>query len=664
LNKKEKYLGISPVIATIIVVAVTIAISIAIAFWLSGIIGATGYGTRPLKLAIYGDMDVKGIAVGSQFKITIKNLGGDPVYIDFIMIDGKYEALILHARNSTNHSKLMEDGKTIMIDPGETVDIYGIVRNVTLDPSTTHEVEIHTALGLEFNRPIKAVYCGIGVGGTSGGSPGPFGRGAFSTGVKRGDGNIAGILKDTVRNRLGDALSNGRIEIYALGNETPLYEWNLPSDVATLAPNEEKELKVYFPIPVKYVDHPLIVKLVYFDSKGRREEFAYYMDPPTPLRIYILYVEGAPGQWINPTTFRNKAMQYLYNPQITVIDTLEKYIDLLENGSDMPGAIIINCYGESLLGPNMTLDKKWYSKWGGRIYSANLSYAPYNNPNDITVVYIPKDWPIWYHYVANKIKDKGFVWVNPIGIFAWYYTTKSRPSYGSPPLPQYNYWDVPYYYYSTDSPPYEPFFQKVHLHVDPSSSNYQIGCGGGSTEDIKDLFYATYAVYNGHKYTKAAVGGRGFKEFIGIDFPDAWGDEHPFLQEYGDADKRSEIEDLEKMFNQTFPEVIHNYHHIPDPYRALNWCSIHKNVAGLVVFWFYTTEGIITHGSGHFNGTDYPYAMVVLRMGNGFFINNGLPIIGNWNTENPSIDPEDFTAMAAIYFAAYTYVKHYILGDI
>ena len=76
-------LGISPVVATVILVAVAIVIAIAVAFWASGLVGIF---TRFEKLEItsaYADV------TNSQVVLVVKNTGSSDTVIDMILINGK-----------------------------------------------------------------------------------------------------------------------------------------------------------------------------------------------------------------------------------------------------------------------------------------------------------------------------------------------------------------------------------------------------------------------------------------------------------------------------------------------------------------------------------------------------------------------------------------------
>ncbi len=72
--------GISPVVATVILVAVAIVIAIAVAFWASGLVGVF---TRFEKIEIqtaYWD--------GEQVVVIAKNTGSSPAVVDMILVNG------------------------------------------------------------------------------------------------------------------------------------------------------------------------------------------------------------------------------------------------------------------------------------------------------------------------------------------------------------------------------------------------------------------------------------------------------------------------------------------------------------------------------------------------------------------------------------------------
>jgi hypothetical protein len=74
--------GISPVVATVILVAVAIVIAIAVAFWASGLVGVF---TRFEKIEIqsaYWD------TAASRVIVIAKNTGSSPTVVDMILVNG------------------------------------------------------------------------------------------------------------------------------------------------------------------------------------------------------------------------------------------------------------------------------------------------------------------------------------------------------------------------------------------------------------------------------------------------------------------------------------------------------------------------------------------------------------------------------------------------
>jgi flagellin-like protein len=79
--KGRKNSGISPVVATVILVAVAIVIAIAVAFWASGLVGVF---TRFEKIEI-----VSAYWNGSQVVVIAKNTGSSDAVVDAIFVNGR-----------------------------------------------------------------------------------------------------------------------------------------------------------------------------------------------------------------------------------------------------------------------------------------------------------------------------------------------------------------------------------------------------------------------------------------------------------------------------------------------------------------------------------------------------------------------------------------------
>jgi FlaG/FlaF family flagellin (archaellin) len=119
--------GISPVVATVILVAVAIVIAIAVAFWASGLVGVF---TRFEKIEIQSAYwDSSG---GGRVIVIAKNSGSSPAVVDMVIVNG--------IPCSTGISVQLSIGGTapFTVTPGATcVQTGGI----------TNEIALHTTSG-------------------------------------------------------------------------------------------------------------------------------------------------------------------------------------------------------------------------------------------------------------------------------------------------------------------------------------------------------------------------------------------------------------------------------------------------------------------------------------------------------------------------------------
>jgi len=125
-NKKSK--GISPVIATIIMVAVAIVISIAAAFWLTGLMGSfTTY--ENIRITAYANRSGNNYIIN----VTIHNVGITNVTINQILIEGGMKGTI-------------EPSLPYFVNPGDS-KTFGITGYATRDfpPGRTVRVTVITA---------------------------------------------------------------------------------------------------------------------------------------------------------------------------------------------------------------------------------------------------------------------------------------------------------------------------------------------------------------------------------------------------------------------------------------------------------------------------------------------------------------------------------------
>jgi len=141
LNNK----GISPVIATVILVAVAIAIAIAVAFWMTGIIGLF---TRFEKIEItYIYADKKDSTW--EINLKVKNTGTADATIDEIFINGKPASSA-----GATVSPSVGGGNTYTLSAGAEAT-FTITIGTGFTSGQSIEVKVHTASGQEYPKLVN-----------------------------------------------------------------------------------------------------------------------------------------------------------------------------------------------------------------------------------------------------------------------------------------------------------------------------------------------------------------------------------------------------------------------------------------------------------------------------------------------------------------------------
>jgi len=394
--------AVSPVVATVILVAIAITLAIAFAFWASGLLGAIGYGTRPVKLAIYSDLEL----YGGYFVILVKNLGSDIVFIDKIFIDGKPVSYIFDAQTYPPPGDvrwMYEAGSGIIvyINPGETVQIKGVIKNITLAPGVTHEVTLHTTLGFEFHRALHARVV----------SPMAFPSGgivAYNTGLK--DPNdpskrlIFVYLK--VRNQWQDDLEIYKVEFYNPDTREKVGEEELANPLV-IAPGEEWEPKNLSDlIRVSINPGEYIVNVTWRCGKRGGGLASFVNVGSEVIKAYVIYItiddedlsnvinEKYPAWHRDPQPFVDILQQYF---DVIIISNMSQLKDFIENPPD-GHYIVINAHSEPLPIPKAYLDangglsgfrdsvKEWHEKIkdlvsGGRVWTQPTGYPFWGTAN-------------------------------------------------------------------------------------------------------------------------------------------------------------------------------------------------------------------------------------------------------------------------------------------
>jgi FlaG/FlaF family flagellin (archaellin) len=116
--------GISPVVATVILVAVAIVIAIAVAFWASGLVGVFTRFEKIEIQAAYWD--------GNQVVVIAKNSGSSPTKVDMILVNGRV------CQNNVNVDLDIGATHTFNVQTGA---------NCVQTGGVTNEIALHTTSG-------------------------------------------------------------------------------------------------------------------------------------------------------------------------------------------------------------------------------------------------------------------------------------------------------------------------------------------------------------------------------------------------------------------------------------------------------------------------------------------------------------------------------------
>jgi flagellin-like protein len=139
--------GISPVIATVILVAVAITVSVSVAYWMGGI---SSLYTRLEKIEIQSIVAVKGVAGNYTITLAVKNTGSADATIDSVFINGK--PLSQFSGVTSN----LAVGGTSCIAGGSATVRVNVPANAgaPFTVGTTLEVKLHTAAGKDYPQMV------------------------------------------------------------------------------------------------------------------------------------------------------------------------------------------------------------------------------------------------------------------------------------------------------------------------------------------------------------------------------------------------------------------------------------------------------------------------------------------------------------------------------
>jgi len=137
----RRRVGISPVVATVILVAVAIVIAIAVAFWASGLVGVF---TRFEKIEIqsaYPDTQQQVVVV------IAKNTGSSPAVIDRVFINGRPDDRIQRCQINVQGGAPPPGGNGLVaLDVGDQA-IFNVPFACVTTGGVTNEIALHTTSG-------------------------------------------------------------------------------------------------------------------------------------------------------------------------------------------------------------------------------------------------------------------------------------------------------------------------------------------------------------------------------------------------------------------------------------------------------------------------------------------------------------------------------------
>jgi flagellin-like protein len=146
--KGRKKSGISPVVATVILVAVAIVIAIAVAFWASGLVGIFTRFEKLEILSAYQDP-----VHTNEIKIRVRNTGSSPTSVTEVVLNGMFVGSVGDCQ----------------IPVGDSVVIT--IPTTGLRGGVTYEVLLRTSGGKQYPTAVLAHSDGDGAALGFGGDP-------------------------------------------------------------------------------------------------------------------------------------------------------------------------------------------------------------------------------------------------------------------------------------------------------------------------------------------------------------------------------------------------------------------------------------------------------------------------------------------------------------
>ena len=145
--------GISPVIATVILVAVAITVAVSVAYWMGGI---SGLYTRLEKIEVSSTTVTKAQVANYTITLSVKNTGSADGTLDNVLINGKpydqYSSPVTITVTYDPSTGLVAAGSTNTVTIAITQ--VGSAGTPPFTPGTTIDVKLHTAAGKDYPQMV------------------------------------------------------------------------------------------------------------------------------------------------------------------------------------------------------------------------------------------------------------------------------------------------------------------------------------------------------------------------------------------------------------------------------------------------------------------------------------------------------------------------------
>ena len=163
INQLRKSKGVSPVIATVILVAVAITVSVAVAYWMSGIAGQyTAFEKVEIQSATVTFVPVGADAAHWKIVVGLKNTGTKAATIISVFVNDMqaiYDIIPPLLVGGTGITAVLDplvigDPLQILSGASGTITVY-IVSGEVLSSGTTVNVKIHSAGGMDYPKLVQ-----------------------------------------------------------------------------------------------------------------------------------------------------------------------------------------------------------------------------------------------------------------------------------------------------------------------------------------------------------------------------------------------------------------------------------------------------------------------------------------------------------------------------